>query len=170
MDMNFEFFSIEPTTIIGVLCNTLILVLLFKKFLFEPVNKILDERKKSVTQTYLDADKALSEAKEMREEYSQRIAGAKEESAAMIAEASRKASARSDEIITEARQQAALIRQRADEDIERERVRAVNSVKDEISNLALDIAGKVIGHQVSSDTEQERLIHDFLNELDDSSN
>ena len=49
MDINFEFFSIEPSTIIGVLCNTLILFLIFKKFLFGPVNKIIEERKAQVS-------------------------------------------------------------------------------------------------------------------------
>ena len=64
--VNFEFFSIEPATIIGVLCNTLILFLLFKKFLFGPVNKIIDERKAQVSKTYEDADAALESAKILR--------------------------------------------------------------------------------------------------------
>lgn len=59
MDINFEFFSIEPSTIIGVLCNTLILFLIFKKFLFGPVNKIIEERKAQVSKTYDEADRAL---------------------------------------------------------------------------------------------------------------
>ena len=69
MDINFEFFSIEPSTIIGVLCNTLILFLIFKKFLFGPVNKIIEERKAQVSKTYDEADQALKKAKDMESEY-----------------------------------------------------------------------------------------------------
>ena len=65
MDINFEFFSIEPSTIIGVLCNTLILFLIFKKFLFGPVNKIIEERKAQVSKTYDEADQALKKAKDI---------------------------------------------------------------------------------------------------------
>ena len=48
----FEFFGIDLTTIIGVLLNTLILFLIFKKFLFDKVNAVLDERNNSVAKTY----------------------------------------------------------------------------------------------------------------------
>lgn len=65
MHLNFDFFSIEPSTIIGVLLNTLILFLLFKHFLFAPVNKIIEERKSQVSKTYEDADEALKNAKNM---------------------------------------------------------------------------------------------------------
>ena len=91
MQFNFEFFSIEPSTIIGVLLNTLILFLLFKKFLFAPVNKIIEERKAQVSKTYEDADAALEKAKNMENEYTEKLASAKEESAEMIKAASKKA-------------------------------------------------------------------------------
>ena len=162
MDINFEFFSIEPSTIIGVLCNTLILFLIFKKFLFGPVNKIIEERKAQVSKTYDEADQALKKAKDMESEYAQKLEGAKEESTEMV-----KAQLRSDEIIAEARNEAAGIVTKANADIERERKRAVNKIKDQISDMAVDIAGKVIGREVSTDEEQDRLIDEFIGELDD---
>lgn len=167
MDINFEFFSIEPSAIIGVLCNTLILFLIFKKFLFGPVNKIIEERKAQVSKTYDEADRALKKAKDMESEYAQKLEGAKEESAEMVKAASKRAQLRSDEIIAEARNEAAGIVTKANADIERERKRAVNKIKDQISDMAVDIAGKVIGREVSTDEEQDRLIDEFIGELDD---
>lgn len=161
-NVEFNFFSIEPSTIIGVLCNTLILFLLFKKFLFAPVNKIIDERKAQVSKTYEDADAALEKAKNMENEYTEKLASAKEESAEMIKAASKKAQQRSDEIIAEAKNEAAGIVTKANADIERERKRAVNQIKDEISDIAVNIAGKVIGREVSADDEQDRLIDEFI--------
>ncbi len=165
MSLNFEFFSIEPSTIIGVLCNTLILFLLFKKFLFAPVNKILDERKAQVSKTYEDADAAFEKAKSMEAEYTEKLAAAKEESAEIIKAASKKAQSRSDEIISAAKDEASAIVTKANADIEKERKRAVNQIKDEISDIAVTIAGKVIGKEVASDDEQDRLIDEFIGSI-----
>lgn len=167
MHVNFDFFSIEPTTIVGVLCNTLILFLLFKKFLFAPVNKIIDERKAQVSKTYEEADAALNNAKDMETEYTEKLAAAKEESAEIVKAASKKAQLRSDEIIAAAKTEAAGIVTKANADIEKERKRAVNQIKDEISDIAVSIAGKVIGKEISPDEEQDRLIDEFIGGIGD---
>lgn len=167
MTFYFDFFSIEPSTIVGVLLNTFILFLLFKRFLFTPVNKIIDERKAQVSKTYEDADAALEKAKAMETEYTEKLSAAKEESAEIVKSASKKAQLRSDEIIAQAKEEAQSIVTKANADIERERKRAVNKIKDEISDIAVNIAGKVIGKNVSSDEEQDRLIDEFIGSLDE---
>ena len=167
MHLNFDFFSIEPATIIGVLLNTLILFLIFKHFLFAPVNKIIEERKAQVSKTYEDADAALKKAKNIENEYSEKLSLAKEESAEIVKAASKKAQLRSDEIINQAKTEAQGIVSKANADIERERKRAVNQIKDEISDIAVNIAGKVIGKEVSSDEEQQRLIDEFIGGIGD---
>lgn len=161
----FDFFSIEPSSIIGVLCNTLILFLLFKKFLFAPVNKIIEERKAQVSKTYEEADAALSSAKKMETEYTRKLADAKSEADERVRDATRKAQQRSDEIVEAAKKEAAGLVDKANADIERERKRAVNSIRDEISDIAVSIAGKVIGREVAPDKEQERLIDEFIGGL-----
>jgi F-type H+-transporting ATPase subunit b len=167
MHLNFDFFSIDPSTVIGVLINTLILFLLFKHFLFAPVNKIIEERKSQVSKTYEDADAALEKARNMETEYTGKLAAAKDESAEIVKAASKKAQLRSDEIISKAKDEAQGIITKANADIERERKRAVNQIKDEISDIAVNIAGKVIGKEVSSDEEQDRLIDEFIGGIGD---
>jgi len=168
MDVNFEFFSIEPSTIIGVLCNTLILFLIFKKYLFGPINRIIEERKAQVSQTYNEADNALKNAKDLESQYSQKLETAREESAEIVKAASQKAQLRSDEIILEAKSEAADIISKANSEIMRERRLAVSEMKSQVSDIAADIAGKIIGREVSSDEEQERLIDEFIAELDEN--
>ncbi len=168
--INFEFFSIDPVTIVGVLCNFLILLILFKKFLFGPVNKIIDERKAQVTKTYDEADEALTKAKSMEAEYTEKLAAAKEESAEIVKAASKKAQARSDEMIEAAKNEANAIVTKANADIERERRRAVNQIKDEISDIAFSVAGEIIGREVSSDGEQDRLIDEFIDKIGSDEN
>jgi len=97
------FLSIDLTTIIATLLNTLILFLVLKHFLFDKVNKVIEDRKNDVKETYRQADEAKENAEKLEAEYTSRLEGAKEESAQIIQTATRKAQQRSDEIMSEAR-------------------------------------------------------------------
>ena len=161
MTTNLEFFSIDPVSIIGTLLNTLILFLVIKHFLFDKVNAILEARKNEVAKTYEDADEALKNAKELETEYTEKLAGAKEESAEIIRNATKKAQLRSDEIIGEAKNEAHGIITKANSDIEKEKKRAVNQIKDEISDIAVSIAEKVVSKEIDPKTHEE-LIESFI--------
>ena len=160
----FDFFGIDLTTIIGVLLNTLILFLIFKKFLFDKVNAVLEERNGDVAKTYEDADKALENAKQLEIEYTEKIAAAKEESAEIVKNATKKAQTRSDEIIADAKNEARNIIDKAGADIEKEKKRAVNQIKDEISDIALSIASQVVSKEIDEKTH-EQLIESFIDEI-----
>ena len=138
------FLSIDIGTIIFTLCNLLILFLVFKHFLFGRVHKILDERQNDVSETYNKADAALEHAKSLESEYSGLMEGAKEESAQMIKAASKKAQLRSDEIISEAKNEASAILARADEDVEREKKRAQNELREKFPNLLFLLHKKLL--------------------------
>lgn len=161
-----EFLSIDIGTIIFTLCNLLILYLIFKHFLFGRVHKILDERQNDVAETYNKADESLEHAKTLESEYSSLMEGAKEESAEIIRNASKKAQRRSDEIITDAKKEAGVILSRADEDIEREKKRARNELKGEISELAVLVAQKVVEKEISEE-DHDRFINDFIENVGD---
>jgi F-type H+-transporting ATPase subunit b len=161
MDFHFEFFSIDLTSIIGTLINTLLLFLVLKHFLFDKINAVLESRKNEVAQTYEDADTALKNAKELETEYTEKLKGAKEESAEIIRSATQKAQTRSDEIIGEAKTEAHGIIVKANSDIEKEKKRAVNQIKDEISDIAVSIAEKVVSKEIDPKTH-EKLIESFI--------
>ena len=160
----FEFFGIDLTTIIGVLLNTLILFLIFKKFLFDKVNAVLDERNNSIAKTYEEADKTLENAKQLEAEYTDKLAAAKEESAEIVKNATKKAQSRSDEIIADAKEEARNIVDKASADIEKEKKRAVNQIKDESSDIALYIASQVVSKELDEKTH-EQLIESFIDEI-----
>ena len=164
--MNFEFFSIDLTTILGTIINTLILFLVLRHFLFDKVNAVLDSRKNEVAKTYQDADAALSNAKQLESEYTEKLSAAKEESAEIVKNATKKAQSRSDEIIAEAKDEARGIVDKANADIEKEKKRAVNQIKDEISDMALSIASRVVSKEIDGKTH-EKLIESFIDEIGD---
>ncbi|MCH5349575.1 MAG: F0F1 ATP synthase subunit B [Oscillospiraceae bacterium] len=162
--MNYDFFSIDLFTILGTIINTLILFLVLKHFLFDKVNAVLDSRRDEVAKTYEDADKALSNAKQLETEYTDKLSSAKEESAEIVKNATKKAQQRSDEIIAEAKDEARGIVDKANSDIEKEKKRAVNQIKDEISDIALSIASSVVSKEIDAKTH-EKLIESFIDEI-----
>lgn len=164
MSANFEFFSIDPTAIVGTLLNALILFLVIKHLLFDKVNAVLEARKNEVEKTYSDADESLKNARALETEYTDKLQGAKEESAEILKNAARKAQTRSDEIIDGAKEEARSLINKANADIEKEKKRAVNQIKDEISDIAMSIAEKVVEKEIDPATH-EKLVEKFIDEL-----
>ena len=161
-----NFIGLNPWTALFTLCNLVIVFLILKKFLFKPVNKMIDERQKEIDDLYADAEQSKQQAESMKAEYDQRLAEAKNTSAEIVAEATREANRRSDEIILAARLDADALRARTEADLERERKKALNDAKDDISRIALDIAEKVVEKNLD-ESDQDRMFEDFLQDMGD---
>lgn len=159
-----DFLSVNLTTIIATWLNLLILTLVLKHFLFDKVNKVMDDRKNEVAQTYKDADEAKENAKKLEAEYAERISGAKEESAQIIQAATKKAQLHSDEIISDAKREAKGITEQARAEIEREKKIAVNQIKDDITDIAFSAAQAVIEKDLDT-KDNERLIEQFIDSV-----
>ncbi len=164
--MKLGFFYIDLGTILFTLCNTLILFLGLKHFLFKPVQKILTERQAAVDQTLQDAEDARSRAEAAETEYTEKLASAKEESAAMLRNATRKAQQRSDEIVAQAKAEAAGILQQNRDELDRERRRAESELRSEVSGLAVLVAEKVVEREINQD-DHARLIDEFIDSVGD---
>ncbi len=156
--------SIDTGTIIFTLINALIIFLIFKIFLFKPVGKVLDKRKEMAAAAIKDAEEAKAKAEAAEKEYNDRLANAKEQAAEIVKQATARAQKREEEIINEANQKAADIRAKAEENIERDKQRALNEVKDQISELVVMAAGKVVEKEISA-SDNEEIISKFLSEV-----
>mgnify|MGYP003306777309 CR=1 FL=1 len=155
------FVGIDLFTMIFAWINLLILYLAFKKFLFGPIKKMIDDRQAEIDGMYSDAEGSKKDAEEMKAEYEKRLEGATEESEKILKDAQRRAELRGEEIIRDANSQAARILERAEEEIELEKKRAINEVKNEVSEMAIGIASAVIERDVS-ESEHRALIDDFI--------
>jgi F-type H+-transporting ATPase subunit b len=159
-----EFLNIDLFTALFTLINTIILFLVLKKFLFKPVMKVIDDRQKEIDDMYADAGEAKEQAVQLRDEYEQKLAQASETSQRIVREAVARGQSREEEILRQAETKAEAIRQKAMQDIAREKKKALNEAKDEISVIAIDIAGKVVGKNLSGE-DQTRLVDDFIHRL-----
>lgn len=161
-----NFIGFNPWTALFTLLNMVLTFLILKKFLFKPVNKMIDDRQKEIDDLFADATQAKEQAETMREDYSRRLAEAKDTSAQIVSEATQEANRRGDEIVRQARLDADALREKANSDIALERKKALNEVKNDISRIALDIAGKVVEKELDP-KEHERLIEGFLRDMGD---
>lgn len=156
--------TIAPWTLILQICNLLLQIYLFKRFLLKPVQKVLAERQKLASADLDAAAAAREEAETAKDEYEQSLAGAKEEAAALVRTATQTAQNRSEQIILEAKEEAAAIRAKASSDIAQERKNAVNEIKNDISGIAVSIAAKVVEKEID-EKDHEALIQEFIDQM-----
>ena len=158
------FVNINVWTSIFTLVNLLLLFLVMKKFLFKPVKKMIDSRQKEIDDMYTDAEQSKTDASELKAQYETRLSEANTESEAILKEAHQKAAAKEEEMVREAREQAAQTMQRADEQIAMEKKRAMNEIKNDVTDMAVDIASAVISRDVKAE-EHSELIDSFIDKL-----
>ena len=146
----------------------MIQLVIFKKLLLNPVKKVIAERKAKADSQIADAQKLRTEAEAMKAEYEQNLQNARTEANQIVAAAQKTATARSEELLGEARAQAAALKQKAEADIAQERKKAVNEVKDEIGGMAMEIASKVVEREIS-EADHKDLIDEFIKNVGEAS-
>ena len=161
-----SFLGVNPWTALFILLNTLTIFFVAKKFLFGPVMGMIEQRQKEIDDMYSDAGQAKAEAKAMQAEYQQKLSEAQTTSERIVKEAVARGQRREEEILSNANKEASSIMDKAYADIEMEKKKAINDAKNEISGLAVAIAGKVVERELT-DADQSDLIDRFIDELGD---
>ena len=161
-----EFLNINFFTALFTLVNTVALFLVLKHFLFKPVMKMIQDRQQEIDSMYADAGKAKQEAQQLESEYRRKLEASVQTGERMVKEAVARGQSREEEIIRQANAQADAIRAKASADIAQEKKKAINDAKNEISDLAMAIAGKVVGRVLSA-ADQASLVDHFIEELGD---
>lgn len=145
----------------------LLLYLLLKRFLHQPVKNFLSERKEKI-QSDLDGAKVLKEeANALKEDYEAKIDLAKKESQEIIEGARKRGEELREGIISEAREEAESIVSNARREIARERDVALQDIKTQAAEIGVLIASKIMEEQVSVD-KQKNLIDKFIDEVGSS--
>ncbi len=159
-----SFIGVNFWTALFVLLNFLVLFFVAKRFLFQPVKNMIDSRQQEIDDMYAEAGEAKDNALALENQYKEQLAAARETGDALVKEAMARGKSREEEILRRANQEADAIREKASADIAREKKKAINEAKDEISALAMEIAGKVVGSALDT-AQQEQLVDSFLEEL-----
>ena len=168
MELYQALITLDGWTFLAQICNLMIQLVIFKKFLLKPIKQVIADRKAKADSEIADAQKLRTEAEAMKAEYEQNLQNARAEANQIVARAQKTATARGEEIVGEARAQAAALKQKAEADIAQERKKAVNEVKDEIGGMAMEIASKVVEREIKEADHQD-LIDEFIKNVGEAS-
>ena len=161
-----EFLNINFFTALFTLVNTIILFAVLTKFLFGPVMKMIADRQQEIDDMYAAANEAKDSAQALEASYKQKLEVAAQTGEEMVLQAVLRGQTREEEILRQANDEADAIRRKAAADIALEKKKAINDAKDEIADMAMEIAGKVVGRSLNGE-DQAQLVDSFIDRLGD---
>lgn len=161
-----EVISVNLWQIVISLLNLLILFLLFKKFLFKPVNNMIEKRQAEIDERYDAADVAKRAAEEDRLFWDEKIGTVKAETDKMIEKAQDNAKRQGDAIVTKAREQADGIIRQAETQAQLEMKKAEEGIKREIVEVSTALANKLLEREINPE-DHRSLIDSFIEKIGD---
>lgn len=156
--------DISLNQIIMAIINFLIMVVILNKFLYKPIVKVLDERKETIQGDLNQAEQSKQSAEELKQEYQDQLKGARRESQEIITRATKLGEESKDDLIRQAKLEADKMSAKAKEEIEREKTKAISEVRDEVANLSISVAEKILGQELGK-KNHEKMIHEFVKEV-----
>lgn len=160
----------NSTTIGDIIITTgsvLILYWLIRKFAWTQITGIFEERANKINQDIYDAENARKEAQELAEKRQEQLNSAKDDAAKIIDSAKETGNAQSAKILAETRDEVSRLKEKANQDIAQDKAEALSSVKDDVANLTVLLAEKVMTKNLDKSAQSE-LIDQYLDQLGDA--
>lgn len=154
--------GINGPFLIAQLFNFFVLFLVLRRFLFKPMVNMLETRKQRIADGLQAAEMARREAETERAQLQAQIDAERREAMERVAAASKRGETLAAEIESSARQDAQKILEDARNEAVRERERIIAEAQDQIAELAMLAAEKVLGRELSSRDAQRAFVHEFL--------
>ncbi len=151
-----------------VLISTTLIVLIVKKFFWNYVREYLDKRQAFIQSQLDESEKALAQSNELKAQYEASMANVKVEANEIIANAKAEAKAEANEIVSKAKANAEAMKEKAALDIENEKVKVKEQIKEEISEVAFLAASKVVEKELD-ETTHKKYVDDFIKEAGEGS-
>ena len=163
--IGFDFQLIHDAVLTGI--NVLILFFALSYLLFNPARAFLEKRRQKSAGELAEAAEDKKTAEELKAEYESKLKEVNKEADAILAEARKKAMVKEADILEEARTEAARIIERANRQIELDRKKALDEMKQEMISIASLMAGKVVAASIDTNI-QNSLIDETLKEMGES--
>lgn len=162
-----EIISVNLWQILVSLLNLVILFLIIKKFLYQPVKNVLKSRQDKIDEKNNTADRYLSEAENTKAELEARLNDAESKADEILNEATVNAQRRKEKIISEARDEADSIVRQAKTNAELEMKRAESDIKAQIVDVSFELSKKIIEREIKEE-DHHKLIDSFIEQIGDS--
>ena len=164
MDLYQSLVTVNPVTLIAQICNLFLQMFLVKVFFLDKIKAILDARREAADKEITDAKTAKEEAMAIKATYEQNMLESKAKAEKILQNAQQNAAVRGEQIISDAQKTAVAMKQKAEAEIAQEKKRALNDAKNEISEIAMAIASKVVGRELTAD-DHAKMVDSFIDEL-----
>lgn len=159
--------SVNIWQILISLCNLLLLFLILKKFLYNPVRKTLEKRQNEIDSEYSQANAAKQEADNSKAAWEDKLSNADSQIEEMLSSAASKADIKAAKIISDAEERADGIVRQAKSQAELEKKKAESEIKQEIIGVSAALTTKMLGREIGED-DHKKLFDSFLEEIGDS--
>ena len=136
--------KIDPWNILWTVVNLLFLYWVFKKFLFDRVMSVINQREEMIQQQFSEAKKSQEDAEGLKNDYQKKLEGAKAEADLIILNARERAEAEQEKTLERTRQEADHMLEKAKADIANEQEKATKAAQADIAKLALMAARKIV--------------------------
>ena len=156
------------STIIGdfilVAGSFLLLIFLVKKYAWGNITSVLDERAEKISSDIDGAEEARKKAEELASKREAELAGSRTEAKTIIENAKETAEKSKADILAEAKLEAGRLKDKANQEIAQNKAEALQSVKGDVADLTISLAGKIISQNLDGQTHKE-LIDQYIDQL-----
>ena len=156
------------STIIGdfilIAGSFLLLIFLVKKYAWGNITSVLDERAEKISSDIDGAEEARKKAEELASKREAELAGSRTEAKTIIENAKETAEKSKADILAEAKLEAGRLKEKANQEIAQNKAEALQSVKGDVADLTISLAGKIISQNLDGHAHKE-LIDQYIDQL-----
>ena len=156
------------STIIGdfilIAGSFLLLIFLVKKYAWGNITSVLDQRAEKISSDIDGAEEARKKAEELASKREAELAGSRTEAKTIIENAKGTAEKSRADILAEAKLEAGRLKEKANQEIAQNKAEALQSVKGDVADLTISLAGKIISQNLDSQAHKA-LIDQYIDQL-----
>lgn len=153
-----EKLGIEPVMLLTQIINFGIIVFVLSKFLYKPLLKTIEERKKKIAEGLKLAQEMSVKEEDLKKEREKIIEKARAEAQKIVNEAKNDAKAIEEKLLAEANEEVKALKERSRKDLEKERERVLEEAHKQILTIASAIAQRAVGDSLADKKNQIAII------------
>ncbi|MBO4467783.1 MAG: F0F1 ATP synthase subunit B [Clostridia bacterium] len=161
--MNFNLPDIAVDLLLNVI-NIVVLFIIVKALVYKPVKKFLDQRNQRIKDETAEAQKLTDAANETLSQKDSILEESREKGEAIAADIYKKAQQKANTIIAKAESDAKAMKEKAQSEIDAQKEDMIKSSKDDIADLSIEIAEKILQREVNKE-DNKKIVEEFFKEV-----
>ncbi|MCL5290552.1 MAG: F0F1 ATP synthase subunit B [Firmicutes bacterium] len=150
-------------TLLAQIADFIILLIFLRAVVYKPLTKVLQDRQDHIENNVAAAEKERQEAEQLKAGYEAEMRRAREQAQEIIQKASKAGEDQAAEILENAKKETVRQKEAALAEIQREKDKAMAELRDQVANLSVLVAGKIIGRKITDDI-QHSMVQEFIKE------